>query len=172
MPPARIQAGSHREGFSLAANKSEWANSSNAPRIPSEVRLGYSVMISSIVIPAANHSKSNATAMRVSRTRGLPPRCSGSDTIQRINFSIGSESTISRSRAASDSRESTSDCSIALGRLPPIKFILSISAAGHHGDNVYVPLRPLSRRQLILSRRAPKLRLTRTNDQLTARLAA
>jgi len=166
MPPARIQAGSHREGISLAANKSEWANSSNAPRIPSEVRLGYSVMISSIVIPAANHSKSNATAMRVSRTRGLPPRCSGSETIQFINFSIGSESTISRSRAATDSRESNSDCSIALGRrLPPIKFMPIILALEQHGDNVYVPLRPLSRRQLIVSRRVPKLRLTRTNDQ-------
>ncbi len=57
------------------------ANSANTPRTASSDRLGYASTISGTVIPAASDSRMSATEIRVPRTRGLPPRCSGSATI-------------------------------------------------------------------------------------------
>ncbi len=58
------------------------ASSTSAPPTDSSVRLGYASTISATDRPAASDSKMSATEMRVPRTRGLPPKCSKSETIQ------------------------------------------------------------------------------------------
>ena len=50
-------------------------------RMARSLRLGYSSTISGIVMPDDRSSNSKAIEIRVSRTLGTPPRCSGSETI-------------------------------------------------------------------------------------------
>src|SRR6266704_4975278 len=59
-----------------------WASSARTPRTDSSLRLGYASTISAMLMPAARDSRIRATDMRVPRTRGLPPRCTASATIQ------------------------------------------------------------------------------------------
>src|SRR5260370_26932786 len=61
-----------------------------------------STTISATVIPLARHSSRKATVMRVPCTRGLPPRCSLSETIHflslMISFSIERRSVLVKQR--------------------------------------------------------------------------
>ena len=66
---------SRRLEFRLAGEFGENATNNSG------VRLGYASTIWSTLIPTASDSKIKATEMRVSRTRGAPPRCCASETI-------------------------------------------------------------------------------------------
>src|SRR6185295_19716761 len=74
------------EDFHVATASFSYASSRKAPCTDSSARVGYSSTISATLIPLARHSSRNATEMRVPRTRGLPPRCSLSETIQFWSF--------------------------------------------------------------------------------------
>jgi hypothetical protein len=71
-----------QQDFHAGCNCFWCASSARAPRTDSSVRLGYASTISATDRPAASDSRMNATEIRVPRTRGLPPKCSGSATIQ------------------------------------------------------------------------------------------
>jgi hypothetical protein len=83
--PRRVGASTDKHSMGLSTSlsgtpKDDWSNSSQQWS-----RVGYSWTISGMVMPQARSSRSKATEMRVPRTRGAPPKCSGSET---IHFSL------------------------------------------------------------------------------------